>query len=203
MKINKSDICTGGINCKHGLHIKDLNNFIGNIPEAVTFEKNNFSLIDFLRKKKNLFNKKNIKFNDLINSFLFDVNLSLNSKRIDLNPNYKKSNLIIDINDKIILESGNKETEEYELSLIKEVLSSVEKKMLKCYTPSRFDSVMVNTDEIEFISRPNSISPMMNLRKDILKSPDELSDISENSFLNLAFSINDMISCNTKYIESV
>ena len=205
LRINKSDICTGGINCKHGLHIKDLSNYTGNIPEAIAFKKNNFSIINFLNDKEKLLKKDNLNLDDLVNSFIFDLNFGVSPKIIRLNRYSQKRKLSLEIDDKFIPRSklDEEDREEYELSLIQEVLSSVESKLKRCYTPSKFDSVKVDTDEIAFISRPFSKSPMMNLRKDLLKTPEELSDISDNSsFLNLTFNLNDMISYNNKYIES-
>ena len=209
LKIDKNDICTGGINCNHGLHLNDLTNYIGNIPEAISFKKNNFSLVNFLNEKNKLLRSDNLELDDLLNSFIFDINLGVNPKIIKFNSYSQKRKLSIDINDNFKSRSRidvKVDRDEYELSLIKEVLSCVENKLKRSVTPSKFDSVKFNTDEIAFIERPFSKSPMFDVRKDLFKTPDQLSDISDNSstreFLNFTYNLNDMISYNNKYIES-
>ena len=55
MKIEKNDICCGGINCKYGLHITNIKSYNGSVNEAYQFNnEKNKSVIEILRMKNSI-----------------------------------------------------------------------------------------------------------------------------------------------------
>lgn len=171
MKIERNDICCGGINCKFGLHINNIKSYNGTIYEAYQFNnEKNKSVIEILRMKKTInkiINSKKIspenKLKNLLSSFMFDINKGIISKNYFLK-------------DKSENKKNNNGT--YNWNLFLNVLDEIDDNLNKkrSITPDKYVT--------EVITRPGSVSPHMIEKSDwinILRTS-PISELNNSSF---------------------
>jgi hypothetical protein len=197
MKIEDDDICCGGINCKYGLHINSIENYNGIVNESINFNyENNPSLIQISKLKKNLLDKPNLNIKLLLNSFIFNINSNIHSRSYNLNSR-KKKRIKLDLDDFQVNENFDS------FKLLNEVSKSIDKKIKRCYTPSKYDSVRI-VGNFNSIIRPTSVSPELSLivNSNSISSISQIDNLTFDSINSIDFGINNLIESNNKYLTT-
>lgn len=197
MKIEDDDICCGGINCKYGLHIDSIERYNGIINESINFNyENNKSLIQISKQKKKLLETPKLNIKMLLNSFIFNINSNINSRSYNLN-SHKIKRLRLDIDDLAIYENTDS------FALLNAVSKSIDKKIKRCYTPSKYDSVRI-VGNFNSIIRPTSISPELSLivNSSSISSISQIDNLTFDSIRSIDFGVNSLIESNNKYLTT-
>ena len=147
MKIKKSDICCGGINCKYGLHINNIKSYNGTINEAYQFNnEKKKSIIEILRMKESVYNiiksekiNQERKLKKLLSSFMFNINKGIISKNYLLDDKNNIKNII----------RKNSFDKNLFLNILDDMKDNLNKKRLATQDKYIY----------EIITRPGSVSP--------------------------------------------
>ena len=197
IKIEDEDICCGGINCRHGLHINSIRKYNGIVNESINFNnEDNPSLIKISKMKKNLLENPILNIKLLLNSFIFNINSNIHSRNYNLEC-HKKKKIKLDLDDFTM--DDNMES----FKLLTAISQSVDDKIKRCYTPSKYDSVRIGNNFSSLI-RPTSISPELSLivESKNVSSISQIDNLTFDSIKSIDFGLNSLMESNNKYLTT-